>query len=294
MSPDNQPPTNKRTMSRVATLLGAFRLKNMPQKNKKKNNDGCLSTLFAAADSNCSVPSLLLTSLTHPNSSTTHHHDGSPEDKLKVEEHASSNLARILLARRRSTNSTQSSSTGQNNDSSTTTSPVISELPLQMLDNLKSSFLTLVDARLRAYITILARHGVNLSECPGLSQEEQQEGVLAVERKLETLINIGTGVTIDNMVTFFHLEECKNSNDGDAGDDNQQQQNEQYEVTMPLVMETTMDVSIPKIGSGSQLLTVGASAKGSLKGKFAISMNSLCISITPLPTAYTTLSSSLY
>lgn len=121
-----------------------------------------------------------------------------------------------------------------------------------MLDNLASSFLTLTDARLRAYISILARHGVSLSACPALSEEEQKEGVFAVERKLETLIEIGTGLTIDNMVTFFRLE----VSDGDS------------DLVTPLVMETTMDVCIPKTCGGSEIVTVGASAKGSIKASF--------------------------
>lgn len=288
----DESPSHASTVARFATLLGAFRLKNMPQKNRK-GSDGCLSTLFSSdsppsnetdsdqTDSTCSVPSLLLTSATqHKEESGCINSCNINLDKLQVEEHASHNLSRMLLARPGSCTDTKSMSV------STDKTIIISELPLQMLDNLASSFLTLVDARLRAYITILARHGVNLSECPALSQEERQEGILAVERKLETLINIGTGVTIDNMVTFFRLDEssanaeaqadaeAKTNAEGDAKHQEREIENEEkahphkLTLTMPLVMESTMDVSIPKIDSGSQLLTVGASTTGTIKASF--------------------------
>eukprot|EP00545_Synedropsis_sp_CCMP1620_P007392 CAMPEP_0119014984 /NCGR_PEP_ID=MMETSP1176-20130426/10493_1 /TAXON_ID=265551 /ORGANISM="Synedropsis recta cf, Strain CCMP1620" /LENGTH=414 /DNA_ID=CAMNT_0006968241 /DNA_START=72 /DNA_END=1316 /DNA_ORIENTATION=+ len=271
--PEDQPPNHTSTVARIATLLGAFRLKNMPQNNRK--NNGCLSTLFSSesasdktgadSDSTCSVPSLLLKSLTHQEGESCSS-NSNQLDKIKVEEHASCNLSRMLVAR-----------PGNNKSSTSVTDDrtiVISELPLQMLDNLASSFLTLVDARLRAYITILARHGVSLSECPALSQEKQREGVQAVERKLETLIKIGTGVTIANMVTFFRLDEASVTSDNAEGDaqhqEHQNDENNKHKLTlsMPLVMETTMDVSIPKIDSGNQLLTVGASTTGTIKASF--------------------------
>lgn len=240
------------TLDRFTTLLGAFRLKEL---RHERDNDvsNCLSTLFSSdSEFSCSVPSLLLTSLSHK-SGVLHTHGG--EDKNKIEEHASSNLARPLVStmKTRGIAETTAPTTGtvdfpENVPDELVT---ISEIPNLMLENLRSSFLTLTDARLRAYISILARHGVSLSKCPALCDEEQREGVLAVERKLEALIKVGTGLTIDNMVTCFRLDEWDGEGDG----------------SIPLVLETTMDVCIPKISGGEEIVTIGASAKGSVNGK---------------------------
>jgi hypothetical protein len=246
------------TLDRFATLLGAFRLKEL---RHERDNDvtNCLSTLFSSdSEISCSVPSLLLTSLSQK-SNAIHTHGG--EDKNKVEEHASSNLARPLvstmktrgiasLANDTGTISATTTSTGYSFENVPEELVTISEIPNLILENLSSSFLTLTDARLRAYVSILARHGVSLSKCPALCEDEQKEGVVAVERKLDALIKVGTGLTIDNIVTCFHL----NVWDG-KGDAN-----------IPLVLKTTMDVCLPKICGGEEIVTIGASAKGSLNG----------------------------
>ena len=254
---EGQDATHKSTIARFATLLGAFRLKKYPQNTK--NNDGCLSTLFSSASSaSCSVPSLSLTSYHHHTEGGCHSHD---EAKQQVEEHAASNLARPIDAKpARGTDSTvklQNVTTTDTKNTTSTTTTMIHQLPLKMLDNLASSFLTLVDARLRAYITILARHGVSLSDCPALDAEEQREGVLAVERKLDTLLEVGSGVAIENMVAFFRIEpEAVEQTTKDGG------------VRLPLVMETTFDVAIPEVaGGGTQLVTVAAAAKGNIEGE---------------------------
>jgi hypothetical protein len=242
---------NKRSaLARFATLLGSFRLKELHQRTTKDMND-CLSTLASQeSDFSCSVPSLSLTSLSHSNG-VNHPHRGAR--KNAVEEHASSNLARSLVATGTTEKTRATVATHMDSTPNVTCEEFVtlSDLPHQMLDNLAGSFLTLTDARLRAYISILARHGVSLSSCPALSRDEQKEGVLAVERKLETLIQVGTGVTIDNMVTFFRLDNS---------------QSEQDDKGFPLVLETTMDVCIPKTCGGDQIVTVGASAKGWITG----------------------------
>lgn len=253
---EGQDVTHKSTIARFATLLGAFRLKKYPQNTK--NNDGCLSTLFSSSSSaSCSVPSLSLTSYHHHTEGGSHSHE---ETKQQVEEHAASNLARPIDAKpARGTDSTVKlqNVTDPKNTIGTTTTTTIHQLPLKMLDNLAASFLTLVDARLRAYITILARHGVSLSDYPALDAEEQREGVLAVERKLDTLLEVGSGVAIENMVAFFRITEQPEEEQKDGG------------VRMPLVMETTFDVAIPEVaGGGTQLVTVAAAATGNIEAFF--------------------------
>jgi hypothetical protein len=177
------------------------------------------------------------------------------KDKQVVEQHAASNLSRALQVFNMAPHVT--SGTDSTEDKTAGQLLCIRQLPHTILDNLAESFLSLKDARLRAYITILARHGVNLSKMSVLTEEQQQAGVLAVERKWATLIQVGTGITIDNMVIFFHLDDEEVA----RGDDDQ--------VVLPIVMESTMDVSIPNFSCehGFETVTIGASAKGQIKGK---------------------------
>jgi len=242
---------NRCVVARFATLLGAFRLKDMP-KEKPGSSDGCLSTLFSSKPgAQCSAPSLSLLS------TTCKIYHNTQEDKHQIEEHATLNLAHPLFARNinSGTNSTQDNSISEKNKSNLLP---IHKLPSAILDNLAESFLTLIDARLRAYITILARHGVNLSECPFVGGDELSEGVLSLGKKLGILINIGTGVNIENIVTLFSL-----------GQGNVIMENERS-LEFTLVMETTMDVSIPSRCNGSELVTMAANTKGLLKGEFCL------------------------
>jgi len=227
-------------VSRFVTLLGAFRLKGMPER-EVVTSDGCLTSLFSRVkDINCSVPSLSLKSSEHGV------YTDFEDDKHHIEEHAASNLSRPILASRvdSSTNSTPNKVVfGERDDSEVT---LIHKLPSSILNNISDSFLTLIDARLRAYITILARHGMSLSECP-----------ISLEQKLNALINIGDGVRIENIVTFFNFEEdidleCKR----------------EKIFEMPLHMEITLDVSIPNFTGSMELLTIKTRTDGYIKASF--------------------------
>jgi hypothetical protein len=242
------------TIARFATLLGSFRLKELHQKKNKDINERLAALFSQESEFSCSVPSLSLTSLSHSDGANHPHRQAG---KNAAEEHASSNLARSLSTKPnpKKMRACVASDTDSTQNVTCEEFVTLADLPHQMLENLAGSFLTLADARLRAYISILARHGVSLSSCPALSGDEQKEGVLAVQRKLETLIQVGTGVTIDNMVTFFRVDES---------------QCEPDDSSMALVLETTMDVCIPKTCGGDQIVTVGASAKGWITGRSSL------------------------
>lgn len=221
-----------RMLARFATLLGAFRLKSMPERDHLTTNDDCISTLFSKK-AFCSAPSLSLSS------SEYYVTNNNEDDKHQIEEHAALNLARPIVA---SNVESSTNSTSRSEKYSGLLS--LDELPPTMLNNLGESFLTLVDARLRVYITILARHGINLSECPATSGE-------SLEQKLSTLIDVGTGVRIENLVTLFNVkektEDCEEN---------------RKHVKMPFLMEVTMDVSIPCLGDNVELITIEASTEG--------------------------------
>jgi hypothetical protein len=134
----------------------------------------------------------------------------------------------------------------------------VTEVPTTLLKNLAGSFALLVDARLRAYITFLARHGEALAQSPQVPEEQREGATRAVERKLASLLDIGSRVTIDNMVTNFHpspkLGMSCDVADGVGA------------VMMPLVMSALLDITIPKVDSGHERITVSLQAAGAISG----------------------------
>eukprot|EP00541_Cyclophora_tenuis_P008771 CAMPEP_0116567832 /NCGR_PEP_ID=MMETSP0397-20121206/15245_1 /TAXON_ID=216820 /ORGANISM="Cyclophora tenuis, Strain ECT3854" /LENGTH=423 /DNA_ID=CAMNT_0004094905 /DNA_START=18 /DNA_END=1289 /DNA_ORIENTATION=+ len=256
-------PSITEQLKRFGSLLGAYRLKHHSKPSIDTSN-GSLSDLMAN-NASCCIPSLSLLSKQHQQH---HHHSDSqsPAQRSVAEQHAALNLSRpMMLVRPHGHCATSSDVEGTTIIDSPCVTPTNSDslrgsmmdAPQLVLENLASSFLVLVDARLRAYITILARHGVSFSECPGLSLEEQEEGVLAIERKLATLIEIGTSVVIQNMVTSFTAllhQEPKAVVDGKR-------------TSLPIGMETTMDVFVPSSLSNKQTnVTFSSRATGTLSG----------------------------
>jgi len=153
------------------------------------------------------------------------------------------------------------SSTGQQNVPAdgacqSATAPMTpSQVPTAMLHNLAASFALLVDARLRAYTTILARHGVALAVSPeGL---HKQEAICAVERKLDSLMDIASRISIENMVTSFQpqsklgMSRCVDNVD---------------EIMMPLIMSAVIDISVPRERNGHERVTVTLQASGAIVG----------------------------
>ena len=132
----------------------------------------------------------------------------------------------------------------------------MSEVPGTMLSNLAGSFALLVDARLRAYTTILARHGLALAVSP--DGEHKHEAICAVERKLENLIDIGSRISIDNMVTSFQPQSKLGMSR--SVDDSVE------EVMMPLIMSVVLDITIPKENHGHERVTVSIQATGAIVG----------------------------
>jgi len=130
-----------------------------------------------------------------------------------------------------------------------------SQVPTAMLHNLAASFALLVDARLRAYTTILARHGVALAVSPeGL---HKQEAICAVERKLDSLMDIASRISFENMVTSFQpqsklgMSRCVDNVD---------------EIMMPLIMSAVIDISVPRERNGHERVTVTLQASGAIVG----------------------------
>lgn len=285
--PDDSPPpwrlgTASDSLSRFTSLLGTFELKEDTGEAKKPVHFGlvpnheALKKLLVCGSSDeeddcaLSFPSLSLME--------EDHHAAVGSEKHQLQARAAQNLSRSLtLDRKRSlpegnTNSCVESSYDTSEADTTSskdkkTQPKlreaigynnVTEVPTTILKNLAGSFALLVDARLRAYITILARHGKALSESPQVPEENREEATRAVERKLAGLLDIGSRMTIDNMVTNFHPRP-KLGITSDVGDGI-------GALMIPLVMSAVLDITIPKVDSGHERVTVSLQAAGAISG----------------------------
>jgi len=146
----------------------------------------------------------------------------------------------------------------------------LAQVPEMMLRNFFQSFSTLMNSRLRAYATFLARHGLALldtSEFSGSSSDDLavvEDGIVGVEQKLETMLEIGRLVSTNAIVTSFTAQKeqvKRTSNHGEEED-------ETMEVSMPIVMEAAIDITLPSPRDGqSSTLTVSFKTSGSITGK---------------------------
>lgn len=263
------------SLSRFTSLLGTFELKEDAGEAKKPFQAAlipyhdALKKLLMCETDDCtlSFPSLSLME--------EDHHAAVGSDKHEVQARAALNLSRSLtlsqehgsLPKVTATNSYVESSYDAletDNDPKHTRESFrvdnITEVPSMMLKNLAGSFALLVDARLRAYVTILARHGVALAESSEMPEEHKEEATRAVERKLASLLDIGSRMTIDNMVTNFHSRPTLGMSScvGDGVE----------AIMIPLVMCAVLDLTIPKVNSGHERVTVTLQTAGAISGTF--------------------------
>jgi hypothetical protein len=105
--------------------------------------------------------------------------------KGEVQVHASSLLARQLLV---------------------TDPSEFHRVPVVMLENLFAAFDTLVDARILVYSKILRSHARSLARCNDANNSnDASTGLMAVEYKLKTLLEIGTSLSADSFATKFSV-----------------------------------------------------------------------------------------
>ena len=187
--------------------------------------------------------------------------EGDLNRRASIEAHVSSLLSRPILVSNSATKSTLSEENENESDALEFIAEKSEEVPNLMLQNFFTSFSTLLNSRLRAYATFLARHGLSLFECSETA-EELEDGVTGVEQKLETMLEIGRLVSADAVVTSFQAkpEEAKVIND--------EEQVDEQKVSVPLVMEASINISIPRpVGDGSESITVSFRANGNITGK---------------------------
>lgn len=180
------------------------------------------------------------------------------ETRRDVEAHVSALLSRPILV------STSSDVLPEEEDADSTDfmAGEVSEVPGLVLDNFYKSFTTLMNSRLRAYAKFLANHGLTLlRSAPSSSSTELEEGVVGVEQKLETMLDIGRRVSTTAVVTAFQAKK-KDAIRKELDD-------ETTEVSMAVVMDAAIDISLPRPGGeGSEAVTVTFQTTGTITGIF--------------------------
>lgn len=263
---DGSPPwrlgTPHDSLNRLASLLGTFVLKesneneqSFVKKSLVPKHSGLLKLVSkdTANDSAFSFPCLSLM--------TEDHAGVEGLDQNQVQAKAALSLQRSMRIssvprNARETEPVEPNSILKSAQTATDEALKVEDVPTAMLNNLASSFSLLVDARLRAYTTILARHGVSLAAS---SPEVEQEAIGAVARKLENLADIGSRISIDNMVTNFQPQ----SKQGVSRTvDNVE------EIMIPLVMSAVLDISVPYEIEGHERVMIPLQAAGAIVGTF--------------------------
>jgi hypothetical protein len=220
-------------------------------------------TNVASLDSSLSFPSLLL---------MEEHDEGLERSEAHAK--AAQSMAEPLTCKMpsrsiRPTDVSRRISTKDENVHPAFSCHALSSVPKAMLHNLATSFRLLVVARLRAYTTILARHGVSLAIDPQVNKEAVQ----AVERKLDNLVEIGSRISIENMVTSFQPQSKMGMSRSREGSTE--------ELLIPFIFSAILDVFIPDENEGHERVTVSLQAAGAIAGMcvcYTVSIWCLCFS----------------
>jgi hypothetical protein len=135
----------------------------------------------------------------------------------------------------------------------------LEEIPGLMLENLYASLDVLVDARINVYSKILRSHGLSLAKCND-APNCRSSGVMAVEYKLKTLLQIGTNLSADSVETKFSVPPNSKATISNKN---------RLELTLPILMEAFVrDLSIPSPDDGKKAkLPLAFNALGAITGK---------------------------
>jgi hypothetical protein len=135
----------------------------------------------------------------------------------------------------------------------------LEEIPGLMLENLYASLDVLVDARINVYSKILRSHGLSLAKCNDAANCPSS-GVMAVEYKLKTLLEIGTNLSADSVETKFSVQPNSKATISDEN---------RLELTIPILMEAFVrDLNIPSPDDGEKAkMSLSFNAPGTITGK---------------------------
>jgi hypothetical protein len=140
------------------------------------------------------------------------------------------------------------------------------EVPAVLLRNIYESFAMLVDSRLRAYATFLARHCDTLarSKKKNLPYSSAVVGVRNVEQKLGTLLDVGSRIEASSMWTTFEVAETGTDDDEE---DERDGDLKRKSYSLPLRLEAVINLVVPGPSGVADTLSVTQTTTGVISGK---------------------------
>lgn len=181
------------TLANLTAELGVPSPGKHIEKGSGKSSSVTASLLVCEEDDECDFSSFPSLSLVE---STGNFHRGIFTSRGEVESHVESLLSRPILLGKQvdSVEETESDSLDEFVVKS------FDEVPQLMLSNFCSSFSTLMNSRLRAYASFLARHALTLAS------EHEDEGANGIEQKLEAMLSIGRQITFSSSSSEFSID----------------------------------------------------------------------------------------
>lgn len=190
-----------------------------------------------------SIPSLCLQ---HKPRATEEHRS---DDRKHTEEYAAGLLARRLTI---GTKNKENPNTGEGDNDLFYTETFESVKDI-LLQNINESFATLVDCRLRAYATFLARHGLSLAR-----KIEEAESVVNIEQKLTLLLDVGNQITAPQAELHLHVN------------DDVEPEVEDGEANLAISLEVRLSLEIPRSNESVQVVPVSITSPGEAKSKWLL------------------------
>lgn len=219
----------------------------------KKRSSAIAGLLVCEDDEDCDFSSFPSLSLVE---SPGNYHRGIFTSRGEVESHVESLLSRPILLGKQ-----VDSAEDQESDSlDEFVVENFEEVPELMLSNFCSSFSTLMNSRLRAYASFLARHALTLAS------EHDDEGASGIEQKLEAMLGIGSQIIVSSSSSQLVVGETPLP----------QQKPEQADPDdgmtcheLPMEMKICIDISLPhaRQGDGNVSMTTSFQASGKICGK---------------------------
>jgi len=186
-------------------------------------------------------------------------------DRKQVEDQAASLLARRLVwANQKEVSSEAPASANSPDEDAPFQADSLEQLRVSLIKNLNDSFAVLCDCRLRAYGTFLARYGISLAKNQA---EDLQSGVLAVEQKLNTVLDIGSRVATRKIDFAFEHDD---NFDALLDEDEENDRDTENDLdSIPLTLKVTLMLEIPSLSDKVDVIRVPLGIPGHGKGTSA-------------------------
>ena len=145
--------------------------------------------------------------------------------------------------------------------------------PEELLNNIYKSFALLVESRIRAYATLIARH----------TQKKQQQGDSSLSKRgvitncLNQLLLVSASIYAERRETRFELVQDQDVvmldvEDGDIDDDDDgaKYSSSSKHPYHPLTLRVSFDLVMPRSAEEKKVVSIAVEAPGQIKGKWTV------------------------